>query len=235
MLTLSRQPSGEPEIFCSVQGEGVSAGTPSAFLRLAICNLSCVWCDTKYTWDWDRYDRRTEVMSMDVDEVAERVLAFQIPHLVITGGEPMLQQAELAPLAEYLSSRGYFSEVETNGTISPSPEMLASVSQWNVSPKTASSGNDQTRREIPWALDSFRQLDNAFFKFVVVNPPDVEEVRELVDRFRLPAERVLLMPEGITATAIQKRGQWLVESCVRHGFRFSTRLHILLWGDVRAR
>ena len=235
MLTLSRQPSGEPEIFCSVQGEGVTAGTPSAFLRLAICNLSCVWCDTKYTWDWDRYDRRTEVMSMAVDEVAERVIAFQVPHLVITGGEPMLQQAELAPLAEYLSSLGYFNEVETNGTISPSPEMLASVSQWNVSPKTASSGNDQTRREISRALDSFRQLDNAFFKFVVVNPPDVEEVRELVDRFRLPAERVLLMPEGITANAVQKRGQWLAESCVRHGFRFSTRLHILLWGDVRAR
>ncbi len=235
MLKVSRQPSGEPEIFRSIQGEGVTAGTPTAFLRLAVCNLSCTWCDTKYTWDWDSYDRSKEVVSMARDEVAQRVLAFKVPHLVITGGEPMLQQAELAPLAESLSERGYFNEVETNGTVPPSSEMVAVISQWNVSPKTTSSGNDQGRREIPLALEAFRELNNAFFKFVIVEPPDVEEVRELVDRYRLSAERVLLMPEGVTSDTVQDRGRWVAEACVQYGFRFSTRLHIMLWGDERGR
>ena len=56
LLKVSRQPSGEPEIFHSIQGEGVSAGTPTVFLRLATCNLACTWCDTRYTWDWRRFD-----------------------------------------------------------------------------------------------------------------------------------------------------------------------------------
>ncbi len=95
MLKVSRQPSGEPEIFYSLQGEGVTAGTPTVFLRLANCNLSCSWCDTKYTWDWQSYDPQREVMELSDDEAHERILAFECPHLVITGGEPLMQQRAL--------------------------------------------------------------------------------------------------------------------------------------------
>ena len=235
MLKVSRMPSGEPEIFHSIQGEGVSAGTPSVFLRLATCNLTCSWCDTKYTWDWQRYDRREQIVSLDVSDVRRRLDAVGCRHLVITGGEPMLQQAELGPLAGSLNAGGWSIEVETNGTIAPNAEMAAAVSQWNVSPKTSNSGNRADRREAADVLRAFAELREAWFKFVVAEPADVDDVAALVDRHRLPESRVLLMPEGTTPEAVRGRGEWIAEQCVRRGYRFTTRLHIVLWGDERGR
>ena len=235
MLRVSRQPSGEPEIFRSIQGEGVSAGTPTVFLRLAMCNLSCTWCDTKYTWDWQNYSYDQEVVTVSVDEVEKRVLALDCPRLVVTGGEPLMQQQELAPLALSLRGRGFLCEVETNGTLAPSADMAEAIAQWNVSPKLANSGNRPERMEVPSALEAFARLDNAYFKFVVVEPEDVEEVRRFAKRYDLPQHRVLLMPEGTSPDVLASRGEWMAQACVENGFRFSPRLHIMLWGDVRGR
>ncbi|MEK7814304.1 MAG: 7-carboxy-7-deazaguanine synthase QueE [Chloroflexota bacterium] len=235
MLKVSRQPGGQPEIFQSLQGEGPTIGTPAVFLRLAQCNLSCSWCDTKYTWDWQHFDYDKEMVSLYATEAEERILEFGSHHLVITGGEPLLQQRELAPLVASLKERGFYCEVETNGTIVPQPDLAEKIDQWNVSPKLATSGNPLERRELPSVLEFFRQLPNAYFKFVIVEPGDIEEVCALRTRYRLPGERIILMPEGTTSAVIQRRGQWVYEACVREGFRFSTRLHILLWGDQRGR
>ncbi|MDA1128102.1 MAG: 7-carboxy-7-deazaguanine synthase QueE [Chloroflexi bacterium] len=131
MLKVSRRsdPSGEgkPEIFHSIQGEGVSMGVPSVFLRLATCNLACHWCDTKYTWDWQNFDYQTEVVEMDGDDIQQRVRAFDCSHVVITGGEPLLQQADLTSLVEIMVAEGYTFEVETNGTITSVPAMLRHI------------------------------------------------------------------------------------------------------------
>ena len=235
MLKVSRRPGGEPEIFHSIQGEGVSMGVPSVFLRLATCNLTCRWCDTKYTWDWQNFDYQTEVVELDGDEIIRRVRAFHCSHVVITGGEPMVQQADLEPLVESLAAEGYTFEVETNGTIIPIPGILRHIGQWNVSPKLRTSGNTQARREIPPALETFAQLPGAYFKFVVTGESDVDEVCTLRDRYKLTPDRVLLMPEGRTPDALEKQSSWLPEACLKHGFRFTTRLHILLWGDERGR
>ena len=97
-------------------------------------------------------------MSLSREDVEDRVLAFARPHLVISGGEPLLQQRELAPLAASLQSRGFYSEVETNGTLAPLPEMVEGISQWNVSPKTANSGNSRDR---PGELRSARGVCSA--------------------------------------------------------------------------
>jgi len=235
MLKVSRRSGGEPEIFHSIQGEGVSMGVPSVFLRLATCNLSCRWCDTKYTWDWANFDYETEVVELDTSELHHKIQAYRCPHLVITGGEPLLQQAELEPLVASLAAEGFTFEVETNSTIVPSTELLRMVGQWNVSPKLRTSGNTAEERLVPLALETFAQLPKAFFKFVIAAESDIDEVCSLRDRYNIPPERVLLMPEGRTPDALGRKNEWLSEACLKHGFRFTTRLHILLWGDERGR
>ena len=237
-MYLSRMPTGDPEIFASIQGEGVSAGVPSVFVRTAYCLLKCGFCDSRYTWDWDRYDREFEILPMEPDEVAERVREVageEIRNLVLTGGEPLMQDASLARIASSLKERGFRVEVETSGTIHPSDELAVAVDQWNVSPKLENSGNPRARREVPEALEWFARHANAYWKFVVVAPDDLPEIHELVERYRVPKERVILMPEGTDAETIEERSRWLAGICQQTGFRLGPRLHVMLWGAARGR
>jgi 7-cyano-7-deazaguanosine (preQ0) biosynthesis protein QueE len=246
MVRLSRLPSGEPEIFASIQGEGVSCGTPSVFVRLALCNLRCTWCDTAYTWDWRRYDQAQETMALAGTEVVERVLALAgsamtnaggerriVTNVVFTGGEPLVQQGELAPLVAALRAAGMRIEVETNATIVP--DAALAVDQWNVSPKLANSGNDASARLVDPALAWFAAVPHAYFKFVVVHAEDISEVKALVARLGLPPQRVLLMPEAVDAPTLLERSRWVVEQCCATGYRVGPRLHVALWGAARGR
>lgn len=234
-MRLARLPNGEPEIFTTIQGEGPSTGVPSIFVRLSLCNLHCDWCDTRHTWDWANYDPRTEILHLEAGDVAARVLGADVANVVFTGGEPLLQARELAAVAGAVAGAGRRIEVETNGTIAPPPELAPHVTQWNVSPKLANSGNTADERESAGALAWFAAQPGAFFKFVVADPEDVDEVRALVERHGLPTGRVILMPEGTDAATLSARAAWLVPLCVACGYRFSTRLHVLLWGDERGR
>ena len=231
-LLLSRMPDGAPEIFASVQGEGVSAGLPSTFVRLATCNLRCSWCDTAYTWDWDRFDRAEQVLDATPEDVFAGVVARPPQNVVITGGEPLIQRRALAPLAQKLHGSGYRVEVETNGTIAPG-ELTSFVAQWNVSPKLHHAGNEGLRTIVPEALRDFAARESAFFKFVVQHEADLAEVEALRNEYGIPASRVVLMPEGRTAAELTARSPRLAEACTERGYRFSSRLHILIWGDKR--
>lgn len=234
-LLVSRMPSGEPEIFRSIQGEGPSAGTPSTFIRLATCNLRCRWCDTAYTWDWATFDRETRTVHMSISDIMATVSENGQENVVVTGGEPLLQMASLASLARQLRSQGHAIEVETNGTIAPTPDLLKDVSQWNVSPKLDNSGETAARREKAFALSAFAESKTAYFKFVICEAADVNEVTALIDRHGISRRRVYLMPEGVTADAVLRGTRMLAESAAAHGYRISTRLHILLWGDTPGR
>ncbi len=97
------------EIFCSLQGEGSRVGEPSVFLRLAGCNLQCVHCDTKYSWQ--------EYQELDLEEVFQKILSYKIKNLVITGGEPTLQAEPLIELLNKLLQLNYSITIETNGSI----------------------------------------------------------------------------------------------------------------------
>lgn len=232
-LLLSKLPNEDPEIFVSLQGEGPTAGTPSVFVRLAVCNLSCSWCDSSYTWDWTKYDRAAETIRMTASEVIGRLKMVEVRNAVVTGGEPMLQQAGLVDVIAPLRAEGFRFEIETNGTISPQDSIARIVDQWNISPKLSNSGVEIRRRRIPEVLRAFAKLPNAFFKFVIENAEDLEEVESMREALGLDAQQVVLMPEGRDANIILSRSRWLADECTLRNFRFSTRLHILLWGDVR--
>ena len=96
------------EIYRSIQGESSFAGVPCIFVRLAACNLRCVWCDSEYTF--------TGGKKMTSGQVEQEVARLAPGGLVeVTGGEPMLQERELVPLMERLLARSYTVLLETSG------------------------------------------------------------------------------------------------------------------------
>ena len=231
-LLVSRMESGEPELFASVQGEGASMGMASTFVRLAVCNLRCSWCDTAYTWDWARFDRAAQVMTLESDAIAALVANLPPRNVVVTGGEPLIQRRQLVPLAEQLGERGFRIEIETNGTIAPA-ELDGLVDQFNVSPKLRHSGNEGLTRIRDDVLSAFAATSRAYFKFVIAEPNDLSEVAGIMANVAVAPDRIILMPEGRSPAELGARSGWLAEACVARGYRFSTRLHVLLWGDTR--
>ena len=212
------------ETFYSVQGEGPTAGVPTVFIRLQGCSVGCRWCDTKYSWDPEGG------REVDLEALVEEALAHPCRRAVITGGEP-LESALFGPLARSLAANGFALEVETSGTVPPEADLPGDI-QWNVSIKLAGSGVREDRRINPAAI---RELlaRHAWWKFVVSDARDVAEVVGLSERFALPRDRTLLQPEALRPDELLERSRWVVEQCKGHGFRFSPRLHVALWGARR--
>ena len=235
LLRVSRLDNKDPEIFESIQGEGVNLGSPCIFLRLAGCNLKCAWCDTKYTWDWDKYKFEDEVVQLPVKTIIDNIKALPHQHLVVTGGEPLLQQKTLAKLTSHLSQIGFFIEVETNGTILPIETFAHTVSQWNISPKLANSENDARQGYSLAVLRNFITYKGSYLKFVLKDPRDCAEVVNIVNQLGVNPNRVYLMPEGTTREEISEKSKWISELCLVHGYNFTTRAHILIWGDKRGK
>lgn len=223
------------EIFHSIQGEGVSAGRPAVFLRTALCNLTCTWCDTKYTWDWKNYDYAREVREMEAPEIYQKISNYKTKRLVITGGEPLMPQRQLEPLVKLLKDDGYFVEVETNGTFLPNELFDRSVDQWNVSPKLANSENSLRMRQKGGCYEYFRKKPNAYFKYAVGRYSDIDEIKNLMAKYELPAEKIILMPEATTRSGLIEQGRWVSSVASNNGFMYSDRLHVMLWDGQRGK
>ena len=244
-LWLAVDDDSQPEIFASIQGEGPSLGAPRTFIRLSGCNLHCHWCDTAYTWNWEgtdfshdvnvKFDPKDERVSLDISDITRRVAETQPVGIVLTGGEPLMQKGKLVPLIEAIKNEcgPVWVEIETNGSILPTPELVSHVNQFNISPKLAHSGNAPDialRKDI---LTKYAQLPAAWFKFVIGDKSDLDQVSELVRENQIANDRVFLMPLGTTSEIVRERSLWLADACVELGYRFSDRLHIHLFGDTR--
>lgn len=224
------------EIFRSFQGEGLFAGTTSLFLRTTGCNLRCWFCDTPYTsWEPEGQQRQWT-------EVLEELLADGCEHVVITGGEPMLQP-DLVSLTHELRAAGRVVTIETAGTVyRPVAAHLMSIS-----PKLSNS-QPAVERSARWAARHAQQRVNwsvlqkliaeypAQLKFVIDTPADIAELEEFVDALpQLPRGAVWVMPQARTNDEILAKAEWLQAAAETHGFRYSSRLHIEMFGNVRGR
>src|SRR5512136_2087142 len=177
------------ETFSSIQGEGMLVGTPSFFIRTSGCNLRCAWCDTPYT-SW-----RPEGERRSLGELLVRAAASRCRHVVVTGGEPLLQR-ELGELTRALAANGHHVTVETAGTLAPQFDCHL----LSVSPKTANSDPEGRFRERHRALRSdlqplqrlLRRHPEHQLKFVVRDEGDLPEILTIVEHLGVASERVLL-------------------------------------------
>ncbi|TQE37436.1 7-carboxy-7-deazaguanine synthase QueE [Streptomyces ipomoeae] len=215
------------------QGEGPSCGHPALFIRLSRCNLTCTRCDTTYTWDWSRFDPSQESQKRSVTDLVAWAASSPVELVVITGGEPLIQQERVIPLVQRLLAAGKRIEIETNGTLKPAPALLIDGVSFNVSPKLASFGEEEARSIVPNALEAFAGSGQAVFKFVASSVHDLDRIAELADAHALAS--VWIMPEGTTVEAIITRTRDLADAVAARHWHFTTRLHVLAFPDARGR
>jgi 7-carboxy-7-deazaguanine synthase len=221
------------EIFYSLQGEGLLAGVPSVFVRLAGCPLRCRWCDTKFAWSESAGEFHT------AGEVQKKIKAYPAQHVVVTGGEPMMH----AGLDEFIM--GFAGDkhitIETAG-IKHIPNLRCDL--MSISPKLSNS----TPAEVNLAKEHRQQrLDIKMLqllvanydyqlKFVVENTGDIDEAQACVEALEgVGRGKVFLMPQARRREELVEKSASLAEYCEKTGFVLGQRLHILLWDGARGR
>lgn len=219
------------EQFLSIQGEGKTMGVPSIFLRLQSCNLLCQWpCDTIGVWRKGTKYTTDEI----IQDWYQRGWLDKLrngTHLILTGGEPMLQQEGLANLLRELPP--CYKEVETNATIEPKNIFDKYINQYNCSPKTSNSGMNERKRFKEDVIKWFTNDGRSVFKFVVDTPNDMKEILDdFVYKFQIKPSKVYLMPEAISEEELRTKRIWVAELCKEHGFNYSDRLQLLIWGKA---
>ncbi len=222
------------------QGEGPNVGRRAVFLRMGLCNLSCAYCDTPFTWDWhgkigppQNRDALRHITAPDLAEIVRQHLygLHRARLLVVTGGEPMIQQRRLHDVFHHLSY-SLDIEIETNGTLMPETRIAERV-RFNVSPKLAFA---DTRNAIDYSvLAHYAGLDGTAFKFVIAEPSDLDEIGSIIERAGIEPSDVWVMPEGRDSATIVKRTAAIADAVLDSGYNLTTRLHVLAWEDERAR
>ncbi len=217
------------EIFHSLQGEGILAGTPSVFIRLSGCPLRCKWCDTQYAWN------ANEGEEIPIAEIVNKAVHWPSRYVVITGGEPMVNP-ELPDLTKALKERNKHITIETAGVNFISGLVCDLMS---VSPKLSNSTQSGGVNPALQNLSSLKQLVRRYpyqFKFVVDSADDLPEIQETLKQIGgVSAEKVMLMPQAKTRDELVAKSSMVAQLCKEMGFVFCQRLHILLYNGVRGK
>ncbi|NBW96737.1 MAG: 7-carboxy-7-deazaguanine synthase QueE [Planctomycetia bacterium] len=226
------------EIYASLQGEGLLAGTPSTFVRTSGCNLRCIWCDTPFT-SW-----QPEGSEKSVADVLAAVDVLYPQHVVVTGGEPLLF-ADVADLCRRLRAAGRHVTIETAGTVwldAPADLMSISPKLSTSGPPADTPGGWQARHEAARRADDVlvRLLATAPYqlKFVIDSVADIAEALAWVGDLEVAGKpvdrrRVLFMPQARMPEELATKTAWLAGECARLGVGLARRHHIEWFGAVR--
>ncbi|MFT7823922.1 MAG: 7-carboxy-7-deazaguanine synthase QueE [Sulfurimonas sp.] len=245
------------EQFFSIQGEGKYAGTPSYFLRTAGCNLSCpgfgaryeidgevrYGCDTYFAVDsgfsksWIKIEHAPALIE-ELKTEFEKI--GYLPHVVMTGGEPLLYHKDQVfyEAIKWLVDAGAEVTFETNGTIAIDFDAYPAYASciFSLSLKLSNSGEPKSKRLIPHALKSIASsAKEAFLKFTIdaalIESTAFEEIEEI--RAIVPDLQVFCMPVGESRDTIRKSDKTVFGFCMQHNFRYSDRLHIRIFDTTQ--
>lgn len=242
------------EHFYSIQGEGASVGVPAYFIRFQGCNLMCGgeggrlmkegkatwWCDSEKIWREGKFYSNDGFEKILKDGGYLENILKGITHLVWTGGEPTLESHKksiidfIGYLDDHYPHNEIFSEIETNGTVDPGESFYhCYINQINCSPKLANSGIEKSKRIVPQSINSIMQHSDYYFKFVISNEEDINEIqRDYIEPFNIPATNVIIMPGVDNRNDLSERTRFLFEMTKKYGYRGITRQHILAWDKV---
>ena len=236
------------EIFYSVQGEGKLTGVPSAFVRLAGCNLHCRYCDTPHA------RRAADGRTLSVDKVVEQLFTYPSKYVVITGGEPLLSE-ELNELCSKLRAARRHITLETAATV----DRLVAVDLASISPKLSNSTptdstlaeqHNRQRLSIPIIRSFLQQArktgSECQLKFVLDKPSQITEVQDVLGQLADNGKDeqnnplcgmadVFLMPQAVNRRQLARRSAWVAELCKQYGYRFCGRLQISLYANEPGR
>jgi 7-carboxy-7-deazaguanine synthase len=206
------------EIFHSIQGESLTAGERTAFVRLTGCPLRCGYCDTAYAFKGGE--------PMAIDEVLARVAGFRVRHVCVTGGEPLAQGA-CHDLLCALADAGYRVSLETSGALDLSGVNPRVVKVLDL--KTPGSG--ESARNLWSNLEHLRPHDQ--IKLVICNQADYAWARERLREHRLDARCTVLFSPVVPGLPPGELADWIIRD--RLPVRLQIQLHKVLWGDARGR
>ncbi|MFW6272198.1 MAG: hypothetical protein ACOC2U_00245 [bacterium] len=213
--------------------------------ELEVFNLSCapyntylvdnMWvhnCDTTEVWrQGNPYSIQELTKKMYDHGVIDRMKHGH--HLVLTGGSPLKQQFQLVKFLEHIEKNFNFKpyvEIENECTLKPHPSFIYHISCWNNSPKLSNSLNTTISRYKPEVLELLSNLTNSWFKFVITEESEWEEIeRDFLKPGLILNEQIILMPEGEDRTSLNRSKQLVVEMAIKHSVRYCSREHIVLW------
>lgn len=212
------------EIFHSLQGETSLSGVPFSFIRLTGCNLRCTYCDSAYAFKGGR--------KMSISQILETIQEHGTQHVLLTGGEPLLQR-QTPELAQTLKDAGFLVSIETHGEVSVAP--VARMARIIMDIKTPSSGMNRGGYEKN--LPFLKPEDE--IKFVIGSIEDYAWARALIRSGKLPTHEILISPAlpatGSPGSVPGVTLEWLAQRILedRLPVRLQIQLHKLIWGKDR--
>jgi 7-carboxy-7-deazaguanine synthase len=206
------------EIFHSLQGESLTAGCPTVFIRLTGCPLRCGYCDTDYAFQGGEW--------MGLEDILARVAGYRTRYVTVTGGEPLAQKSCLKLLRK-LCDGGYTVSLETSGALAVDEVDPRVVKVMDL--KTPGSG--EVARNRYENLDALGCADQV--KFVICDREDYLWARGIIGRYRLDAICEVLFSPSHGRQEPAELAEWILED--RLPVRLQLQLHKQLWGNERGR